>query len=193
MEDEEEVVPTTSFYLKQPKILTNLVLMCIVWLSTSFGYYLILTLINTFDKVYISALSSSFSEMVAYVISGIFYQKVGVKLSLTLSFVISTIGGILILAWGLKHESSPWFFVCFLLTKFGITCTFNINFVANQYFFPTLFAATALGVCNFLARLASSFSFIVSEMDEPLPMILFTVLCTIAALASAFLNTEKKQ
>lgn len=189
----EEVVPTTSFYLKQPKIMTNLVLMSIVWLSTSFGYYLILTLVNTFDKVYISAFSSSFSEMAAYVISGIFYQKVGVKLSLTLAFAISAVGGLLILTWGLNHESSPWFFVCFLLTKFGVTCTFNINFVANQYFFPTLFAATALGVCNFLARLASSFSFIVSEMDEPLPMILFTVLCTIAALASAFLNTEKKQ
>ena len=77
--------------------------MSMVWLSTSFGYYLILTLINTFDDVYISALTSSFSEMVAYVVSGLFYEKIGVKLSLILSFLVSTLGGILILSWGLQH------------------------------------------------------------------------------------------
>ena len=136
--------------------------MSIVWLATAFGYYLILTLVNTFDKVYVTAFTSSGSEMLAYVISGLFYERVGVKLSLIISFAISTVGGVLIIAWGLQHQTSSLFFVFFLLAKFGITCTFNINFVANQFFFPTLFAATALGVCNFLARLISSFSFIVS-------------------------------
>ena len=123
--------PKASYYLKQRKIFVNLCLMSLVWLSTSFGYYLILTLINTFEKVYISALTSSFSEMVAYVLSGMFYERIGVKQSLIISFLVSTIGGILILAWGLQHQDSNLFFVCFLLTKFGVTCTFNINFVAN--------------------------------------------------------------
>lgn len=109
----------------------NLVLMSIVWLSTAFGYYLILTLINTFDNVYATGLTSSASEMVGYVLSGLFAERVGVKLSLIVSFLISTVGGVLILAWGLQHQDSPLFFVCFLLTKFGVTCTFNINFVAN--------------------------------------------------------------
>ena len=189
IEDLEEAnkVPPASFYLKQRKIFMNLVLMSIVWLSTAFGYYLILTLINTFDNVYATGLTSSASEMVGYVLSGLFAEKVGVKLSLIVSFLISTVGGVLILAWGLQHQDSPLFFVCFLLTKFGVTCTFNINFVANQYFFPTLFAATAIGVCNFLARAFSSCSFLVGRMDEPLPMMMFTILVGIAAVASFFL------
>ena len=37
-----------GFFLKQPKILVNLILMSLVWLTTAFGYYLILSLINTF-------------------------------------------------------------------------------------------------------------------------------------------------
>ena len=185
-------VPPASFYLKQRKILINMLVMSIIWLATSFGYYLILSLINTFDKVYVSGLTSSASEMIAYVLSGLLYERIGVKLSFIIAFSISAFGGILILSWGLQHESSIWFFVCFLLTKFGVTCTFNINFVANSYFFPTLFAATALGVCNFLARLASAFSYLVSEMDEPAPMYLFTGLCIISAICSFFLKIDEK-
>ena len=166
--------------------------MSLVWLTTSFGYYLIFSLISTFDYVYISALISSTSEMIAYVISGLFYERIGVKLSLILSFTISTIGGILILIWGLNHQSSVLFFLCFLLTKFGITCCFNINFAANSYFFPTLFAATAMGVCSFLARGASAFSFVVGEMSEPAPMYLFTGLCLLSIVASCFLKMEQE-
>lgn len=77
--------------------------MSVVWLAASFGYYLILSLTNTFTQVYLTALTSSFSEMIAYVVSGLFYMKVGVKLSLILSFAISTFGGLLILFWGLDH------------------------------------------------------------------------------------------
>ena len=66
-------------FLKQRKILVNMLIMSLVWLAASFGYYLILTLINTFDNVYATALISSFSEMVAYALSGLFYEKIGVK------------------------------------------------------------------------------------------------------------------
>ena len=185
--------PSASYFLSQTKIKVNLILMSLIWLSTSFGYYLILSLVNTFSKVYISGLTSSFSEMAAYIVSGLFYGKIGVKLSLGLAFTISSIGGVVILAWGLQHEDSVLFFVFFLMTKFGVTCCFNINFAANSYFFPTLFAATAMGVCNFLARFASAFSFIVGQMEEPLPMYLFTGLCLLSILATCFLRTTEKQ
>ena len=164
--------------------------MSLIWLTTSFGYYLIFSLISTFDYVYLSAMTSSISEMIAYVLSGILYERIGVKLSLILSFTISTVGGVLILVWGLDHQDSVLFFIFFLLTKFGITFCFNINFAANSYFFPTLFASTALGVCSFLARGASAFSFVVGEMDEPVPMYLFTGLCMLSIIAAFFLRLK---
>ena len=180
------------FYLKQKEILINLILMSIVWLSTSFSYYLLLSLVNTFDNVYETAVTGSIAEIVAYTVSGLLYEKIGVKLSLVISFALSTMGGILILAYGLEHESDPGFYICFLLTKFGVSCLWNIIFNANQYFFPVLFAATAMGVCNFLARLSTSFSYLASEIDEPTPMYLFTFICGLSCIASTFLRTKKE-
>jgi hypothetical protein len=96
-----EATTKMSYYLKDKKILTNLVIMSIIWLATSFGYYLILSLINTFEDVYTSGITSSASEIVAYVLSGLIYNRIGVKKSFIIAFSISTLGGILILAWGL--------------------------------------------------------------------------------------------
>ena len=178
------------YYLRQSKIVANLILMSFVWLSTSFCYYLILMLTNTFDDVYVTGLTNGSAEVIAYFISGLVYERIGVKLSLFISFLISAIGGVLILAFGLDEQDSAMFFTFFLLAKFGVTCCFNINYSANRYFFPTLFAATALGVCNFLARLFSALSFLIGGLDEPTPMIIFTILCSSTAVASVFLRTE---
>ena len=151
-----------SFYLKQKKILFNLMLMSLIWLSTAFGNYLILLLVNTFDHVVIAGLSTSFAEVIGCFVGAVIYLKLGVKLSLFLTFSCSTIGGILVLVYGENHMDSPWFFLGVMMAKFGVTCNFTINLVATSYFFPTLFYATALGVCNFLARFISSFSFIIA-------------------------------
>ena len=164
--------------------------MSFIWLSASFCYYLILTLVNTFSKVYITGLTSSFSEMLAYVVAGVSYERVGVKVSLISLFGLSTIGGILILLFGLKHQDSASFFIYFLVAKFGISGAFSILFVSNSYFFPTLFAATALGICNFLARIFSAFSFVISELDEPTPMIIFTIFCILSVFAAILLQTK---
>ena len=115
----------------------NLIIMSIVWLATAFGYYLVLMLVNTFEKIYFTGLVSSLTEITAYILSGMYYERIGVKTSLTIGFAISTIGGCLILSWGLAHQTSVLFFVFFLLAKFGITCTFNIHYMANGYYFPT--------------------------------------------------------
>jgi len=47
--------------------------MCFIWLSTSFNFYLIQFLINTFDQVYESALGSATSEVLAYAFAGLLY------------------------------------------------------------------------------------------------------------------------
>ena len=77
--------------------------MSFVWLATSFCYYLILMLTNTFDDVYLTGVTNGSAEFIAYFISGLVYEKIGVKPSLIISFLISTVGGILILAFGLQR------------------------------------------------------------------------------------------
>ena len=73
-----------------------------------------------------------------------------------------------------------------MYAKFGVCLSFGLNYIVNSVLFPTLFAATALGFCNTFARLFSALSPMFAQMDEPIPMILFTVSSAIT-LASVFM------
>ena len=133
-------------------------IMMVIWLTSSFDYYLIIYLVNTFKRVYVCAVASSISEIMAYALSGYFYTKFGARKTFATSFAISTVGGLLILAYGLKHEEDWTFVLLVLVSKFGIASAMNINFVAHQSIFPPLFASAALGYCGVLSRLFSSLS-----------------------------------
>ena len=181
------------WFLKQRKILINLLIMIFIWLTSSFDYFLIMFLVNTFQRVYICAIASSISELFAYAISGYFYSYFGAKMTLTVSFAISTVGGVVILAYGLQHEEAWTFVLLVILSKFGIACAMNINFVAHQAIFPPLFASAAMGYCGVLSRLFSTLSPLLAQMDEPLPMICFTITAALSCFLSLFLQTDIKQ
>ena len=53
-------------------------MMCLIWIATYFGYYLLLTLANTFSKVYVSSLISSVADISGYILSGFFTERIGV-------------------------------------------------------------------------------------------------------------------
>lgn len=133
-------------------------------------------------------MASSVSELMAYGLSGVFFTKFGARISFVTSFAIAVAGGVLILAYGLAHEEQWTFVLLVLFAKFGIACSQNIIFVANNSIFPPLFASTALGLCGFPARIFSSLSPILAQMDEPLPMICFTVTSAIAMALSFILK-----
>ena len=50
--------------------------------------------------------------------------------------------------------------------------------------FPTLFAATAMGLCNFFARVATIFAPLVAEIPGRTAMCAFTVMSTVACILS---------
>ena len=185
------VKKSPCYYLKQKRIVINLMLMGIVWMGTAFGYYVILQLINTFGNVYLAGFVSSITEMIAYMLAGLFYDKLGANKSIIMSFLISAFGAILILAWGLDHQSTVLFFILFLFAKFGVTCTYVIQYMANADLFPTLFSATAFGLCQFMFCIASAIAYPVSYWDEPLPIILIIAICLLAAVTSFFLKAPK--
>lgn len=105
-----------------------------------------------------SAIGSATSEMIAYVFAGVFYQMTGLKSSLFLSFGIAFTGGCALLSFGLANPQSVMFPLQVLVAKFGIACSFNIIYVSHSSVFPVAFAATALGFCNFFARIFSATS-----------------------------------
>jgi MFS family permease len=106
-------------------------------------------------------MASSGSELLAYILGGILYKKIGIRLAFCFSFMISVVGGVMILIWG---ENNPQIMPIFVtLAKFGISSGFVIVYVSTVDVFPTLFCATALGFCNFFARVATILAPLVAE------------------------------
>ncbi len=75
--------------------------------------------------------------------------------------------------------------------KFGVSATFNLAYVASAYLFPSIYSATAFGICNIFARITTILAPEVAEVKAPVPMILFTILAGIAAVLSFFIRTKQ--
>ena len=73
------------------------------WLAVAFNYYLLLYLLNTFEMIYLSAIGNAVSDLIGYAIGGYIFNVCELKMSLFLPFLVSAIGGILLLSYGLDN------------------------------------------------------------------------------------------
>lgn len=138
--------------------MTNLLVMSFVWLTTSFNFYLIQFLLTSFDQVYVSTIFSCLSDIIGYGSGGILFKYMGIRKTQILGFSIASLGGVIILIFGLKHETDWYFPLLIMVAKSGVALSFGLNYSSNSLLFPTLFAATALGLCNTFARIFSALS-----------------------------------
>ena len=79
----------------------NLSIMTTLWLITSFNYYLIQFLVNTFKQIYTTAVCSSVSEIIGIAAGGALYNIYGLKASLSMSFSLALVGACCLLVYGL--------------------------------------------------------------------------------------------
>ena len=137
-------------------------------------------------------MASGGSELVAILTSGVLYSKLGLKKSFSLLFAVSCAGGCCILFLGEQTEGIllPIFVV---FTKFGIAGAFVLLYSSTVEMFPTLFSATALGFCNFFARIITIFAPLVAEQDPPLPMLLFVIFTALGSVVIWFAKPLAEQ
>jgi hypothetical protein len=112
--------------------------------------------------IYTNTIISSLSEVPAYLFGGMIYHKTSARFIFSASYLISLLGGIFLLSLQRFEKAIP---VMVLLAKFGVASTFNICYLANSLIFPTIFAGTAFGVCNFFGKLATITSPLLAEVD----------------------------
>lgn len=180
------------YFLRQKKILTNVCIMAFLWMAGSFNYYLIQFLINTFQAIYITGIVSSISDIVANSIAAYVFEKIGVRKCISGSQALATIGGLLVLTYGLQHDQSWTFPLLVMMSKFGVTFTFNTLYVSHATLFPVLFASSAMGINQFVARLFSAISPLLAQVEEPVPMIVFTSITTTSFILAFFIQAEDR-
>jgi hypothetical protein len=132
--DENQVTETSiKFYLSDKKIMLNLALMMVIWTVCSFNFYLISYQLKYFPgSVYNNSMASSGADIGAFAISGFIYTYAGMRLSTVGFFTLSMIGGLTIIIFGYEEHMPEWHFpVMVLCTKFGVSCMFNLVYIAN--------------------------------------------------------------
>lgn len=169
----------------------NLVLMAFMWVASSFSYYLISFQLKYIEgDFFVNTAVSSLTEAPAYLISGLLYDKIGIKGVLVGSYIISVVGGVLLLSLQSFTSIVP---VMILLAKFGVSSTFNMCYLGNALIFPTIFAGTAYGICNTFGKLATIISPMLAEVKMPTPIIVFVVVTSTAAVLALFIRPEGKK
>jgi len=97
-------------------------------------------------------MTSSIADNIGTVLSAILYDKFGVKNAFLTCLIFTLTGGAMIL---LFHAYTSWMPLFIMVGKMGTSSTFNLVYLSNSDLFPTLFSATAMGICNFFARLST--------------------------------------
>jgi MFS transporter, OCT family, solute carrier family 22 (organic cation transporter), member 4/5 len=142
--------------------------------------------------IYINGIFGSFADMSAYTIGAVIYERIGFRLSGCYLFFSSAIGSMLILQFGFL-EGLPWwaFPTLVVITKFGLSAMFSIVYIANANYFPTLFSTTAMGLSNFVARMACIAAPQVAELEnKKLPIMILTCSSIVGALTILMLEDD---
>ena len=131
---------------------------------------------------------SSVFELPAYILSGIIYETLGIKIALISLYSISILGTITYML--LETEDNAMIAGMISFIKFGVSGTLNISFLANAGLFPAIFGSTAFGICNIFARIMTILAPIVAEANVPIPLITFNVMAGVGIIASFFFVTK---
>lgn len=188
----EEEQKSVMFYLRQSVVFKNVCIMAYMWAMCSFCYYMIVFYLKYLPgDIYSNTFASSGTDCLSVVTSGIIYKKLGVRKTFTFLLIFSVIGSLLIIFFGEKNEAFMPFFV--VVAKWGISGSFIVVYISMVDIFPTLFLATAFGMCNFLARVLTIVAPQVAELEPPVPMIVFCGLALGGCVMANFVTPLKQQ
>ena len=180
---------TIKDILRVRRHLINLIIMTALWIVSSFDYYLLnFQTKHIQGNIFLNTFSSSISEILSTILSGLMYKRLGVKTTFVFWFTNAFLGGLCYVIFGSSYESLIPVFLLF--AKGGVTGTFTISYLANAQIFPAIIAGTAFGICNFGAKTATILSPMVAEVDPPVPMILFCVTTCLGGLLSLLIRKD---
>ena len=164
--------------------------MAILWLSSSYGYYLMqFQLKYVKGDLFLNGMFTAFSEMSAMIFSAIIFRIVGFKKALVISFMISIAAQSILILYQENGHSNLVFSILMLFSMFGVASALNLSWIGNNTLFPASMKATSFGICSVFARMFSMGAPLFAEL-KPVTISQFTFigLCLTAAIASVFIR-----
>lgn len=109
------------------------------------------------------------ADIVASITGGVFYMKFGAKVSYTGFFLLSIIGGILLVIF--KDNENALIGIAFV-AKFGVSAAFVTVYICSVKLLPSIYATSAFGINNTVARTLTMLSPLFAEQEYPIPIYL---------------------
>ena len=107
------------------------------------------------EKLFKTVIFTSVTHIVAQFTGAILYARYGLKTALSYSFRLAGFGGMIMYLYGLRNEESWIFTVLIFMMNFGVASVMNLCYIGHKGCFPTLFATSSFGYCNFYGGLAA--------------------------------------
>ena len=159
------------------------------WIVASFSYYLTYFFIKYLEgDVFTNTIGAALSEMTGYMLTGIIYERIGLKKSYVVHFLLGAIGSALYLSLAhLYPDLAP---IILLFTVYGVSYSCMNNWLSNSRLFPVIYASTTNGIASFFARFLNIFVPQVAEVPQPVPMLVICLGGISAAIAASMLKTN---
>ncbi len=153
------------------------------WICASFTYYLTYFLLKYLKgDIFLNCIVAAMSEMIGYLISGVFYKRLGIKRSYCIYFSIGALGTTLYICFSRTYQNLvP---ILLLFTVYGLSSSCMTNWLSNARLFPVIYASSTHGIASFFARLTNIMAPQVAELAYPIPLYFIVGLCLTGALVS---------
>lgn len=162
--------------------LLNLIIIVLAWSASSSCFYIIGFYVKYIPgDAFMNIIVTSIADAASSIVAGSISSAIGAKNTLFISFSLATFGAIALMFSG---NDKILIMVFVMMTRFGINSAFTLCYIITADYFPSIVTSRVFGLCNVFSRFATILSPMVAELEPPVPMIIYSIVCMITMISS---------
>ncbi|CDW87584.1 solute carrier family member 5 [Stylonychia lemnae] len=190
IEMQQNLRSSVRAFIKDRTLVRNLIISIFLWMCTFLGYNIAYGHDNYFPSdQFDNDMANATSEIVAFLLAGYIYYKIGARKFFFIFYLVALLGGILVFVLD-QSKYKELDMISTFVTRFGVAATYQGVYLANDLF-PTIFASTSFGVCNIFAGLAGALSTQIKLLEDGPMMITYLFIILFAVIVSLILVDSK--
>mgnify|MGYP002631616067 CR=1 FL=1 len=175
---------------KDKVYMLNLIIIVVSWMASTVCFYIIGFYIKYIPgDVFVNIIITSVADALSSIGAGVLSNFIGAKKTLFLSFILATLAGLALI---LSNDDPVLIMTFVLITRYGINSAFTLCYIITADYFPSIVSSQVFGICNIFARFTTILSPLIAEIDAPVPMIVYCIICSVTMFASLFLTKSEE-
>ena len=173
--------------------LLNLIIIVLAWSASSSCFYIIGFYVKYVPgDSFLNIIITSVADAISSVVAGSISSAIGAKNTLFMSFSLATIGAIALMFSGDENTEKYVIVIFVLITRFGINSAFTLCYIITADYFPAIVTSRVFGICCVFSRFSTILSPMIAELEPPIPMIIYSIVCTITMISSLGLTKSEE-